>query len=133
MSVRNFGNPPLLSTTAAIGTDPSTATLAAEVIIPLVGDTNVFRMDSYEVRFGLGASTGALWRLEVATGTGLSTTSIRFNAMGTQQRINAFTGSNLSAEFVLTLQACPGDRFRARFESTFTGTYAAWIQAEAIS
>lgn len=130
MSGRNWGNPPYLSTTAPNASNPSTATVCAELIIP-GSDTTV--MDNFEVRFGLGASTGALWRLDCATSSGLSTAALRNNSWGTPQRINVFTGSNQSAEFVLTLRAGPGDRFRATLESTFTGTVATWIQAEVIT
>jgi hypothetical protein len=131
MSARNWGNPPLLSTTAGTQNDPSTATLCAELIIPVIGDTTV--QDYYEVRFGLGASTGALWRLDCALSSGLGSSALRNNSYGTPQRVNLYTGSNLSGEFVITLRAAPGDRFRATVESTFTGSVAAWIQAEALT
>jgi hypothetical protein len=131
MGARNWGNPPLLSTTAGTQNNPSTATLCAELIIPAIGDTSV--QDYYEVRFGLGASTGALWRLDCALSSGLASTALRTNSFGTAQRVNIYTGSNLSGEFVLTLRAAPGDRFRATLESTFTGSVAAWIQAESLT
>lgn len=131
MSGRNWGNPPLLSTTAPTQSNPSTATLCAELILPRVGDTTV--PDNYEVRFGLGGSTGALWRLDCAFSSGLGSTALRTNSYGVDQRVNVYTGSNQSAEFVLTVRAMPGDRFRATLESSFTGTAAAWIQAEALT
>lgn len=131
MAGRNWGNPPFLSTTAGTANDPSTATLCAQLILPAVGDTSV--QDYYEVRFGLGASTGVLWRLDTALSSGLGSTALRNNSWGTPQRVNVFTGSNLSGEFVITLRAAPGDRFRAYLESSITGTAAAWIQAEALT
>ena len=131
MSAREFGNPPLLSTTAPTQANPSTATLIAELIIPITGSSNL--VDDYEVRFGLGASTGALWRLDCALSSGLASTALRNTSDGAPQRINVFTGSNLSAEFVVTFRANQGDRFRATWESTVTATAAAWIQAEKLT
>ncbi len=131
MSARNWGNPPLCSTTAPTQSNPSTATLCAELIIPAQGDTSIF--GNYEVRYFLGGSTGMLWRLECASGTGLSTTSVRKTENGASERVNVYTGSNLSAEFVVTWRACYGDRFRATQESTVTATAAAYIQAEIIT
>jgi hypothetical protein len=132
MSARNWGNPPLLSTTAPSQSNPSTATLCAELILPTVGDTTVG--DYYEVRWGLGGSTTTYWRLEAATSSGLSTTAIRTTpGNSAQQRLNVWTGTGLTHEFVTTLFAKPGDRFRAMVESTTTSTVSAWIQAEALT
>lgn len=118
MGARNFGNPPIFSTTVASGTDPSTSALTAE----LQGLADAL----YEVRYFVGASTGAIWRLEHALSTGLGSTGIR------QQTI-VFTGSNQSAEFVLTHKAESGDIFRIVPSSSFTGSYACKIQAEILT
>lgn len=121
MSVRNFGNVPLYSTGAASFTDPSTATLVAELIL----STAVFtQTDNYEVRFCIGASTAASWRLEHALSSGLGSTGI-------VKQITVFTGTNQSPEYLFTFRANPGDRFRALLHSSFTGTAAGVIQAEA--
>lgn len=118
MAFREWGNPPVFSTTAASVTDPSTASLVAE-LQGLEGDT-------YEVRYVVGASTSAIWRLEHALSSGLGSTGIR-------QQTLVFTGSNQSAEYVLTYKAQSGDRFRVVPMSSFTGTAAATIQAEVLT
>ena len=131
MSFRDWGNPTLCSTTAPTQSNPSTATLCAELIIPTQGDTSLW--GNYEVRYFLGGSTGMLWRLDCAASSVLSTSAVRTTENGANERINVFTGSNLSAEFVVTWRAKYGDRFRATQESTVTATAAAYIQAEKIT
>lgn len=122
MSARNWGNVPQFSTTAATVTDPSTASLVAELIL----STTPKVADNYEVRFGVGASTGVAWRLEHATSSGLGSSAIA-------KQIVVFTGSNQTAEYVFTFRANPGDRFRAVPASSFTGTAAGVIQVEALT
>jgi hypothetical protein len=134
MGARNYGNVPLWSTTAGTQTDPSTATLVAELIIPSPGSTDMASL--YEVRFSVGASTGAIWRLECAQSSGLGSTAIRLadnDSSNAFQRAVNFTGSNQTSEFVYTFKAKPGDRFRAVPLSSFTGTAAAAIQAECLT
>jgi len=121
MSARNWGNPPLFSTTAATQSNPSTATLVAELIL-----SSAAQKQNYEVRFGVGASTSAVWQLEHATSSGLGSSAIA-------QQIVKFTGSNQTAEYVYTFRASPGDRFRTRLASTFTGDAASVIQAETLT
>jgi hypothetical protein len=137
MAFRNWGNVPLFSTTAATATDPSTATLAAELIIPAPGGPASTAIGSiYEVRYIVGASTGALWRLECALSSGLGSTAIRLtdnDSSNAFQRSIVFTGSNQTSEFVLIHKAFPNDRFRIVPMSSFSGTAAASIEAEALS
>jgi hypothetical protein len=111
---RDWGNPPIQSTQAA-GSDPSTSTIIADI--------QNLKDAYYEVRWAVGASTGALWRLELASGSGLSTTAIRDQVM-------VFTGSNQTSEFVFGYKAETGDRFRVLVNSSFTGSVAAKISAE---
>ena len=118
MGFRDWGNPPAYSTTAATTTDPSTAALVAEL--------QATQDDLYEVRFVVGASTGAIWRLEHANSTSLASGGIR-------QQTVVFTGSNQSAEFILSYKAEAGDIFRIVPLSSFTGTAAGKIQAEIIT
>ena len=118
MAFRYFGNPPIYSTTATVFANPTTATLVAE----LPGLTS----DLYEVRFTVGASTVAQWRLEHALSTGLASTGFR-------QQVQAFTATNQSAEYIYTFKAEVGDIFRALLVSSFTGNAAASIQAEKMS
>lgn len=117
MSFRDAGNPPQLSTQAA-GTDPSTTAILAEI----TGLSN----QNYEVRFLVGASTGAQFVLELALSSGVSSTSFRDEA-------RVFTASNQTSEYVLTYRAESSDRLRVRVGSSFTGAYAAKIQAEALT
>lgn len=134
MGARNYGNVPLFSTTAGTVADPSTSALVAELILPSPGDTSVASL--YETRFLIGASTGALWRLECALSSGLGSTAIRVadnDSTSALQRSLVFTGSNQTSEFVLTFKAKPGDRFRVIPNSSFTGTAAGSIEAEAIT
>ena len=118
MGFRDWGNPPIYSTTAESGTDPSTTTVIAQ--IQGLGD------HLYETRWTIGASTGALWKLELASTTTLSTTVVR-------KRCMVFTGSNQSAEFVTTFKAEDGDLCRIIAQSSFTGTYAGSIQTEILT
>src|SRR5687767_10031613 len=108
---RDWGNPPIQSTQAATS-DPSTSALLAEV--------QSLKDAYYEVRFAVGASTGALWRLEHALSSGLGSTGIRDQTM-------VFTGSNQTSEFVFGYKAETGDRFRVLVNSSFTGSVAAKI------
>lgn len=112
--VRNWGNPPIQSTQAA-ASNPSTSTLLAELSSLAEG--------LYEVRWCVGASTGALFRLEHALSTSLASTGIRDQTM-------VFTGSNQSAEYVFGYRVETGDRLRVLVNSSFTGSVAAKISAE---
>lgn len=134
MGARNYGNVPLFSTTAATVADPSTSALVAQLILPTTSDTRVASL--YEARFLVGASTGAIWRLECALSSGLGSSAIRTadnDSTSALQRSVVFTGSNQTSEFVLTFKAYPGDRFRAVPLSSLSGTAAGSIEAEAIT
>ena len=134
MGFRDFGNPPLASTTARSASDPSTSALVAQLIIPVTGSTNVPSL--YEVRYVCGASTGAIWRLECCLSSGLGSTALRLadnDSTSAAQAAVVFTASNQSAEFVLLQKAYPGDRFRVVAFSSFTGTAGAHIEAEALT
>lgn len=131
MGFRTWGNIPLFSTTAATVNNPSTATLCAELIIPVTGSTTT--PSKYDVRFSVGASTGALWRLECAQSSGLGSSALRVtenDSSNAFEQVVVFTGSNQTSEFVYTMKAFPGDRFRIVPLSSFTGTAACAIQAE---
>lgn len=122
MSWRNWGNVPQFSTTPT-ATDPSTATIVSEIIT----STGPVAAEIYEVRWGVGAnSTSVVWLLEHCTSSGLGSTAI------VQQNV-VMTGTNQTSEFVFTFRVTPGDRFRTRVLSTFTGIAASWIQIEAVT
>lgn len=136
MAFRVGGNVPLYSTTAATVTDPSTASLVAELIIPVTISTAGAPPSYYEVRYVVGASTGGAWRLECARSSGLGSTALRVtenDSSNALQRAIVFTGSNQTAEYVLTHKAYPGDRFRIVPLSSLTATAAGSIQIEGIS
>lgn len=117
MGFRDWGNPPILSTQVA-SADPSTATLLAEI--------TGLQDRLYEVRWCVGASTGALFRLEHALSSGLGSTGIR-------DQIMVFTASNQSAEYMFNYKAETGDRFRVLVNSSFTGAVSAKIAAEVLT
>ena len=134
MGFRTWGNVPLFSTTAASVNNPSTATLVAELIIPTPSLATA--PSPFDVRFTVGASTGALWRLECASSSNLGSSAIRVtenDSSSALQQVMVFTGSNQTSEYIFTMKAFPGDRFRIVPVSSFTGTAAAAIQAEALS
>ena len=136
MAFRLGGNVPLYSTTAATVTDPSTASLIAELIIPASISTSGAPPSYYEVRYAVGASTGGAWRLECALSSGLGSSAIRTtenDSTSALQRTIVFTGSNQTAEYVFTHKAYPGDRFRIVPLSSLTATAAGSIQIEGIS
>ncbi len=108
------GNVPLKST-AGIQTNPSTATIVAEISSLAEG--------LYETRWAVGASTGAIVLLEHCLSTGLGSTAIR-------DQTAVYTVSNGSGEYVFAYSAQTGDRFRVRTNSSFTGSIAAKISAE---
>lgn len=118
MGVRTFGNQPLYSTTASTGSTPSTTTIAAQI--------QGLASELYEVRFVVGASTLADWRLEHALSSALGSTAIR-------QQTVVYTASGQSGEFILTYKAESGDRFRVIPNSSFTGTFACDISAEVMA
>lgn len=113
----DWGNSPLKSTQAA-ASDPSTSALIAEI-----NSSNGIGAGLYQVRWAVGASTGALFRLEHALSTSLASTGIRDQTM-------VFTGSNQTSELVFNYKLEAGDRLRVLVNSTFTGSVAAKIEAE---
>ena len=117
MGFRDFGNPPR-SSTHGLTTDPSTATIIAEI--------TSLEDRLYEVRWAIGASTGANWRLEQALSTGLGSTAVRDLTV-------VYTGSNITSEFIFAYKAESGDRFRIVALSSFTGNCFGKISAEVIT
>jgi len=124
MAERDWGNPPAHSTSFStpagtwVNSDPTTATLIAEYsgLLDRI----------YQVHWMVGASTGAVWRLEHCLSTALSSAGIR------AQKI-VYTGSNLSAEFLSLHKAEAGDLLRIVPASSFTGSYYGSIQVEILT
>jgi hypothetical protein len=118
MAWRDWGNPPVVSTQVGVVSNPDTATLVAEV----TGLQNRL----YEVRWAIGASTGGVWRLELASSTGLGSTAIR-------DQVIVFTGSNQTSEFIFAYKAEVNDRFRIVPLSSMTASAYGKISAEALT
>jgi len=125
MAFYDWGNPPITSTTGLVS-NPSTATLCAELDSTQLGtkDFNGSQSKKYMVRWIVGCSTTALFQLEQANSTDLAaSTNVIF----------VYGGTALSAEFVSAVDLNRNDRLRIRVNSSFTGTVAATIQAEVMT
>lgn len=120
----DWGNPPINSS-ALSATDPSTATLIAEIDSTQF-DAQSSRTTGYRVTWIVGASTTAQFQLEHALSTGLGSTALR-------DRVTVFTASNQSGQFVTTVKREAGDRLRVRVAVALTATVNAKISAEALS
>ena len=125
MAFFQTGNIPYNSTQAP-ATDPSTATLLAEL------DSTNFQVNNrtpaeriYAVYAYLGGSTGAYWQVESATSTALNAGVDKFFLR---------TASGQTSQFVLKFRlTAQTDRIRARLASTTSGTYDAKLSAEEIA
>lgn len=117
MALHDNGTPAVNSSSALIA-NPTTNALLAE-ISSLAGG-------QYEVRWIVGATTNATWKLEHCLSSGITSTSFR-------DQVIAFTATNQSAEYVGNYTVETGDRLRARLESSFTGSAAAHIQIEQLT
>lgn len=121
------GNVPVNSTFAPV-TDPSSAALIAEL------DSSNFRLTTgspaermYGVNIYLGGSTGALWVVEHAVSTGVSSTSFA-------DRVFLRTASGQTSQFVVNFRlTARTDRIRVRIPSTLSGTFDAKLSAQEIS
>jgi hypothetical protein len=125
MAFHDWGNLPVKSTDVSVA-NPDTATLVAELTPAQLAAVSTRANVPYRVNWRVGASTGAIFLLEVATSTGLGSTAIRESCM-------VFTGSNQTAQYLDHYRVQPGDRLRVRVGSSFTGTAAAQISAEPLT
>lgn len=116
---------PINSTFASVS-DPSTATLLAEL------DSTNFQVQTstpkermYAVYAYLGGSTGGAWVVESATSTALNASVDRFFVR---------TASGQTSQFVMKFRlTAQTDRIRVRHTSTATGSFEAKLSAEEIS
>lgn len=124
MAFHGPGNVPLKSASAP-ATDPSTATLIAEIDSTAIASMvpTGRRGIPFRVNWRVGASTSAIFVLEQCLSTGFGSTAIRDSCQ-------VFTGSNLTSQFLDHYMVEPGDRFRVRVASSFSGTASAQISAE---
>ena len=127
MAWRDWGNPPICSTGAGLVSNPSTATLIAEIDSTQLG-TARFTAGQHkvlQVTWLIGADTSATWQLEVAastTLTGAPSTAV--------DMVWVKTPTGQSGQYVTTHRVGPNARARARVNSTFTGSATASIIAE---
>jgi len=119
---RTWGNRPINST-SLVATDPTTATLIAEVDSTQLGSTSWPSGKAYQVSWIVGASTAAIYRLEQCLSTGLGSTAIR-------DVVLVQVPAGASPQYVTSHYLEPGDRLRVRSNSSFTGSGTAWISAE---
>ena len=125
MSFFDWGNPPINSTVGP-ATNPSTATLVAELDSTQLG-TAGFRSGEQRiigVTAILGCSTTALWQVEHATSTALSATA---------DPIYIQTPSGQSGQYFVKFTVAANDRIRARLNSSITGTATAFLSGEYVT
>ena len=128
MAVHDWGNQVVHSTGANTASNPSTATLVAEIdSTQLRGVTGTpGRRVPCRLTAIIGGSTTCDWRIEQARSTGLGSSAIR-------QVVPILTPTGQSGQYVVGLTIEPGDRVRARLNSSFTGTANAFLQIEPLT
>lgn len=125
------GNAPINSTGDGNVSNPSTASLIAEILPAqlAIATQSATAGSGSPVAMrvtwlvGTNQSTVATFRLEQALSTGLGSTAIRDQTL-------VATPAGQSAQYVLNYVVQPGDRLRAILNSSLTGTAYAKIQAE---
>lgn len=126
MAWRDWGNPPVFSTTPQPVSNPSTATLCAEIDSTQLGTQNLAPDQKILVMttWFVGGDTLATWRLEAATSTA--------NGAGVQTVfVKSPTGQ--SGQYITVNELLKDYRLRARVDSTFTANVVASIQAERLT
>ena len=124
MSFFAWGNRSVESTTTGLTSNPTTSALLAEVDLNATNATVPSGGQCWGVTWIIGnGTTNATFLLDHALSTGVASTGIR------NQTVVPMS-SGASAQFYTKHTAEPGDRFRVRVASTFTGGVAAKIIAE---
>lgn len=118
---RDWGSVPVNST-GGLETNPSTATLVAEIDSTQLGAV-LAGGSVYQVIWVVGASTTATWQLEQCSSTGLGSTAVR-------DLTYVQTPAGQSGQYVLSYKLQKGDRLRARLQTGITGVATAKIAAE---
>jgi hypothetical protein len=128
MSFFGTGNRTVNSTTLGLTSNPTTATLLAEIDCNSTMATVRRGGEPWQVSWIVG-STGAqvTFQLEQCLSTGLD-----MSTAGRDQTV-VMVSSGQSAEFVTKHNVESGDRFRVRVNSSFTGAAAAKIIAEPLA
>lgn len=127
MAYYDAGNPSINSTGATFVSDPSTATLVAELDSTQLGTAFYQAGQSNNVRLtvvlGGNASTNVQWVVDLASSTGLAAASI-------VDQKGMFTPAGQSAQYVWQWKLEKDYRIRARVNSSVAGLVAANLQAE---
>lgn len=126
MSFFGWGNRSINSTTLGLTSNPTTATIVAELV------SSALRIPSgggpYQVTWIVGAQTTlATFQLEQTLSTGLD-----MSTAGRDQAV-VMVSSGQSAQFVTKHNLEEGDRLRVRMNSSLTGAVAAKIIAEPLA
>ncbi len=123
MPWRDWGNPPVFSTTAQPVSNPSTATLCAEIDSTQLGTKDLADGQKLLVMttWLVGGDTTATWQLEAATSTALN---------AGVQAVFIKTPTGQSGQYITVNELYANYRLRARVVSTFTASVVASITAE---
>ena len=125
MSFYGFGNKTINSTTLGVTSNPTTSGMLAEIDFNSSMATVKAGGAPVQVTWIVGAQTTlATFALEQVFSTGLD-----ISTAGRDQII-VMVSSGQSAQFVTSHNVEPGDRFRVRAQSSFTGGGSAKIIAE---
>ena len=135
MALYEWGGPAISSTGGSV-TGPSTATLVAEIdstqLQVLTGSAILGSRQGHAVPVRITAtlgagSTSADWRIEQCLSTGLGSTAIRWLVP------SIFTPPSQSGMYVYSAMLEPGDRIRARLNSSLTGAASAFLQVDPLT
>jgi len=120
---RDWGNPPVFSTTAQPVSNPSTATLCAEIDSTQLGTKDLADGQKILVltTWLVGGDTTATWQLEAASSTALNAST---------QAIFVKSPPGQSGQYITVNELYKDYRLRARVASTFTAAVTASIIAE---
>lgn len=126
------GNRAVGSTQMGVVSNPTTATLLAEIDFNGTMAGCLSGGQSFQATWILGAQTTlAVFLCEHTLSTGLDmSTAAASTLTGCQFVVMGSSGQ--SAQFVTRHKVNPGDRFRVRVNSSFTGGAACYIQAESM-
>jgi hypothetical protein len=122
MAYFESGNTPIQSTSAPLGSDPSTSTLLAEIDSTQLAGT-LPGGQNYQITAIVGASTNAQWLIEQCLSTGLGSTAIR-------TLTSILTPTAMSGQYTWKWKLEQGDRIRARVNSSFTAVTSVKLFAE---
>lgn len=126
MAWRDAGNPAIWSTTAQPVSNPSTATLCAELDSTQLGTKNLATGQKIQVlvTWILGGDTNATWQCETASSTAL--------ADGID-KVFLKTPTGQSGQYMTSHDLFKDYRLRARVTSTFTASITASVSAEVMT